>query len=136
MNFLEKLDQLIKNENSNKSQLSKESQIPYTTIDGWYKKGYSGLKISTLMKLAAHFDVSLDYLMDDTITNPSYGKTDKLNLTAEEISLIQKYRDLDEYGKEMVQSILEVEQKRNQDLSLKIAQTSIPYRSKRAKETN
>ena len=48
MNFLEKLDFLMERYGLNKSTLSQKSEIPYTTIDGWYKKGYEGLKINFL----------------------------------------------------------------------------------------
>ena len=66
MDFLEKLNYLMKKNNLNKSTLSKACNIPYTTIDGWYKKGYEGLKLTTLRKLADFFGTSLDYwAMDD-----------------------------------------------------------------------
>ena len=42
MDFLEKLNYLMHENNLNKSTLSKACEIPYTTIDGWYKKGYQG----------------------------------------------------------------------------------------------
>ena len=61
MDFLEKLDYLMEKNHLNKSTLSKACNIPYTTIDGWYKKGYKGLKLTTLRKLAAYFGTSLDY---------------------------------------------------------------------------
>lgn len=61
MDFLEKLDYLMKKNNLNKSTLSKACNIPYTTIDGWYKKGYEGLKLTTLRKLADYFGTSLDF---------------------------------------------------------------------------
>ncbi len=61
MNFLEKLDYLMQQKGLNKSSLSKSCNIPYTTIDGWYKKGYEGLKLTTLKKLADFFGTSLDY---------------------------------------------------------------------------
>ena len=48
MNFLEKLDFLMERYGLNKSTLSQKNEIPYTTIDGWYKKGYEGLKINFL----------------------------------------------------------------------------------------
>lgn len=67
MSFLIKLDNLMKDKNINKSQLSKESGIPYTTIDGFYKKGTENIKLSTLKKLASYFNCSLDYLADDSI---------------------------------------------------------------------
>ena len=60
MDFLEKLDYLMEKNHLNKSTLSKACNIPYTTIDGWYKKGYKGLKLTTLRKLAAYFGTSLD----------------------------------------------------------------------------
>lgn len=61
MNFLEKLDYLMKKKGLNKSKLSKLSGVPYTTIDGFYKKGYENTKISTIQKIALALDVSLDY---------------------------------------------------------------------------
>ena len=70
MYFLEKLDYLMKEKNLNKNTLSKACGIPYTTIDGWYKKGYEGLKLATLKKLADFFGTSLDYWVeDDSIMN-------------------------------------------------------------------
>lgn len=61
MDFLDKLNKLMKEHNYNKSTLSKACDIPYTTIDGWYKKGYKGVKLTTLRKLADFFGPSLDY---------------------------------------------------------------------------
>ena len=62
--FLEILERLMKERNINKNVLANESGIPYTTIDGWWKKGFDNIRLSTLKKLAAYFNVSLDYLMD------------------------------------------------------------------------
>ncbi|MBQ8618226.1 MAG: helix-turn-helix transcriptional regulator [Clostridia bacterium] len=67
MTFIEKLDALMSEKLLNKSTLSKACGIPYTTIDGWYKKGVSDLKMSTLKKLTAYFGLSLDYWLDDDI---------------------------------------------------------------------
>lgn len=61
MDFLEKLNDLMEKNHLNKSTLSKACNIPYTTIDGWYKKGYEGLKLTTLRKLAEFFGTTLDY---------------------------------------------------------------------------
>ncbi len=62
--FLERLDNLMKQRGINKNVLSRESGIPYTTIDGFYKKGCENTKLSTLMKLADYFGVTLDYLIN------------------------------------------------------------------------
>lgn len=67
MDFLEKLDYLMDKNNLNKSTLSKACHIPYTTIDGWYKKGYEGLKLTTLKKLSLFFGTPLDYWAYDSV---------------------------------------------------------------------
>lgn len=65
MTFTERLDSLMEEKGLNKHTLSKACGIPYTTIDGWYKKGVSDLKLSTLKKLTSYFGLSLDYWLAD-----------------------------------------------------------------------
>lgn len=64
--FLEVIEKLMRDRGINKNILANESGIPYTTIDGWWKKGHDNIRLSTLKKLAAYFNVSLDYLMETT----------------------------------------------------------------------
>ncbi len=59
----ETLDKLMEQKKINKRTLALDSGIPYTTIDGLYKKGSENTKLSTLMKLANYFGVTLDYLV-------------------------------------------------------------------------
>ena len=68
MGFTDKLDLLMNEKNINKAELARESGVPYTTIDGFYKKGADNVKLSTLKKLCAYFNCSLDYLTDDDIS--------------------------------------------------------------------
>lgn len=84
MDFLEKLNQLMLEKGLNKSTLSRECGIPYTTIDGWYKKGYQELRLSTLKRLATFFNTSLDYWANDNEFN--------LTLSDHEKKLILMYR--------------------------------------------
>jgi len=79
MDFLEKINYLMKKHNLNKSTLSKACNIPYTTIDGWYKRGFEGVKLPTLKKLSDYFNVSLDYWADDDITEPISKKNNNHN---------------------------------------------------------
>ena len=65
MSFTEKLDMLMSEKGINKSILSKEAGIPYTTIAGFYTKGTDNIKLSTLKKLANYFGCTIDYLADD-----------------------------------------------------------------------
>ena len=90
MSFLTKLDKLMNERNINKSQLSKESGVPYTTIDGFYKKGTDNIKLSTLKKLAAFFGCSLDYLADDNI--PEDQDIHGEEWTEEELDEIEEFK--------------------------------------------
>ncbi len=109
MNFLEKIDALMKECDLNKNTLSQESGIPYTTIDGWYKKGYSNARLPTIQKLADYFDTTLDYLIRDEITDKDFGKTFGFEISVHEKNLIKKYRGLDTHGKKAVDWIAEHE---------------------------
>lgn len=80
--FLKNLDKLISERKINKHILSEESGIPYSTIDGFYKKGYNNTKLSTLIKLSEYFGVSLDYLVKGEVTT----------VTGHEKSLVNAYR--------------------------------------------
>lgn len=71
MSFTDKLDALMAEKGINKSILSKESGIPYTTIAGFYTKGTDNVKLSTLRKLSAYLGCSIDYLADDDNSEPT-----------------------------------------------------------------
>lgn len=81
--FLETLTKLMNERGLTKSMLAKDSGIPYTTIDGFYKKGCDNVKLSTLQKLAKYFNVTLDYLI--------FG--DNVELTRHEKAVIMAYRN-------------------------------------------
>ena len=97
MNFLEKLNYLMEKNNLNKNTLSKGCDIPYTTIDGWYKKGYEGLKLTTLRKLSKFFKTSLDFWANDDEGNPILSPTkesliaDLEKLTEEELIAVRAF---------------------------------------------
>lgn len=79
MSFLNKLEKLMSDNGiENISQLSRETGIPYTTIDGFYKKGTENIKLSTLKKLANYFNCSLDFLVDDNISDNMGSKIDTI----------------------------------------------------------
>ena len=93
MGLTDKLDILMKERNINKSELARESGVPYTTIDGFYKKGSENAKLSTLKKLCSYFDCSLDYLADDNVNEPRTmaAHFDGDEYTEEEITKIKEY---------------------------------------------
>lgn len=108
MTFTEKLDMLMVEKHLNKNTLSKSCGIPYTTIDGWYKKGVSDLKLSTLKKLTAYFDLSLDYWLDDDIVEtkkvPESYVSETACATPEERELLSLYNRMNDDGKKLLLS--------------------------------
>lgn len=109
MDFLDKLNFLMDKQNMNKNMLSKACDIPYTTIDGWYKRGYEGLKLPTLKKLSNYFDISLDYWVDDDLVEPIPKKMDHLILSKKEEQLINDYRKLNPKVQFIVEQIIDYE---------------------------
>lgn len=94
MGLTDKLDFLMLDRNINKAELARESGVPYTTIDGFYKKGSENAKLSTLKRLCAYFNCSLDYLADDSVTT-------------EQPHTIAAHFDGDEYTEEELEKIKE-----------------------------
>lgn len=97
MSFTDKLDALMAEKGINKSILSKESGIPYTTIAGFYTKGTDNIKLSTLRKLSSYLGCSIDYLADDdSVEDPSILAAHKEgeDFTDEELSKIEEYKRL------------------------------------------
>lgn len=75
----DKLLELMEEKGINKSELSKGADIPYTTIDGLFKKNSENIKLPTLKKLAAYFNCSMDYLADDESYKKSQWGNDAAN---------------------------------------------------------
>lgn len=99
MNFLEKLDNLMIEHDLNKSALSKLCGIPYTTIDGWYKKGCEDIRLSTLKKLATYFNTSLDYWAYDE-------NEEDIKLSNDRQKFIENVFQLDDFKFQMVNRIV------------------------------
>ena len=101
MDFLEKVNLLMQEKKLNKHTLSEACGIPYTTIDGWFKKGYEGVKVSTLIKLADFFSVELDYLVRPSIIDRNYGRQVE-NIGMEEKEILTLYRSMNDTGKNLM----------------------------------
>lgn len=116
MNFLEKLDYLMEKRSINKSKLSKMSGVPYTTIDGFYKKGYENTKLSTIRKISEALNVSLDYLFDESSDekSPSTAETALGEELKQEI--IRLAGDLSPEHQDLFLAILRLIAARNQGL--------------------
>lgn len=68
MDLIKKLDILMKKKNvKNISQLSKETNIPYTTLKSILDGDVNDIRLSTSRKLCDYFNITLDDLLDDDI---------------------------------------------------------------------
>lgn len=65
MSVAERLEKFLKEHGYSKADAAKLSGIPYTTIDGLFKKGDENIKLSTLKKLASFMQCTLDELAGD-----------------------------------------------------------------------
>ena len=104
MTFLEKLDRLMAEKHINKPKLAELSGVPYTTIDGFYKKGYANAQISNIQKIARVFDTSLDYLFEEGETAEEFSFDARM--------LAKAYDELDNFGRMAVRSVMTAETRR------------------------
>lgn len=64
MDFFDRLRKLMEqNGDTNNSVLAKKSGIPYTTIDGLFKRGWEKAQIITIQRICDYYGVSLDYMV-------------------------------------------------------------------------
>ncbi len=89
--FWEKLNELMNDRGLSVSGLSKAADISYTTIDGWQKSGGDNIKLSSLVRLADFFNVSLDWFAD------------RGSASLEDQLLLGHVRKLDGHGRRMVE---------------------------------
>lgn len=123
-----RLKELREAKKLNMRQAAMALEIPYTTYIS-YEKGDREPNSEMLILLAGFFNCSVDYLIgrdestinDDVLDRVNVLDQDALEfygniLDAEkENDLIKKYRTLDEYGREAVVSVADVELKRCED---------------------
>lgn len=96
MGLTDKLDLLMKEKKINKAELARESGVPYTTIDGFYKKGSENAKLSTLKRLCAYLNCSLDFLADDNVSDEPKTMAahfDGSEYTEEELEEIRQFAE-------------------------------------------
>ena len=83
MGIREKLDSLLKEKGINRREFSIRSGIPYSTISNMYDRGSEDLRLSTLVKIADFFSISVDELIEH----------DKAKAKKEIIELIENTED-------------------------------------------
>lgn len=119
MTLLEKITYLLKENNLNKRQLSIKADIPYSTVDGWYKRGYENMTLTIFKKLCLFFQVDMTSMAYDELDIKPYDP-DVMYTTEHEREVIMRYRASDLFDKTTVDRTLGVdiiEDERKKDAS-------------------
>lgn len=95
MNMLEKIQKMMAERDLKPADVSRGADIPYTTFDSLFKKGFEKIQLPTLKKLSRFFDVSMEYLSNDEVHDPNYGKIiNNFTVSTTEAQLITLWRKL------------------------------------------
>lgn len=117
MTMLEKINHLMDERRINKHELSKLSGIPYTTLDGLYKKGYEGVRLPTFRALCDFFGVTMDSMAWDE-NEIVYRKDLKVpDLSREERDVVEAYKRADEGMQRGVRLLLKLPEGKNNTFS-------------------
>lgn len=105
MNFLDKLDMLMLENNLNKKSLANDSGIAYTTIVNWYKRGYDNMTISIFKKLCEYFGVTMDSMARNEVEKIEYYNPKKkdLHISKKEEIFLKYYRAADDIHKSLAE---------------------------------
>lgn len=95
-------EMLCKEKGVKPNRVSIETGIATATLSNW-KNGRYAPKKDKIQKIADYFDVPLDYFYPEEKSNL---KSD-LQITPYEANIIRKYRQLDGFGRQMVDTVLD-----------------------------
>lgn len=109
MNMLEKIDYLCNEFHLSRRQFSIKSGIPYTTIDGLFKRGYEGVRLSTFISICDFFQVTMDSMARDDQEIVYIKDSLENDLTVYDTKLLNEYHRLTPEGKERVDYTLRAE---------------------------
>lgn len=102
MTFIDRLDMLLKKHDLNKNQLAAQTGIPVSTIYGWYKKGYEGITLPTVTKLAEYFNCTIEYLVNGETLKNNVTNDEHTDLNESENTIINLLNSLNEKGQQKV----------------------------------
>lgn len=113
----ERFLQLLKEHNITTYKVCKDTNITQTSLSSW-KTGRSTPKIDKLQKIAAYFNVSLEWLMGNTDIRENNSSNsekpvtdiitkDDIQLTNDELNFIKKYRQLPSSVQKLIDNTIE-----------------------------
>jgi phage repressor protein C with HTH and peptisase S24 domain len=105
------LQKYIDENNISQAELARRSGVPASTISSIINRNNDRVAIEMILKLCEVLNCDINEYIN-TLKSNTHSDTPKTIFTRKEIQHIKKYRTLDEYGKEVVESVLDIEAKR------------------------
>lgn len=102
--MIDRIKAIKKEKKITNSELAELSGVPYGTLNKVLGSETKEPQLTTIMKMAAALGVSSDYII--------YGSNPRVELYPSEYACIEKYRALDEHGKQVVDAVLDLEHSR------------------------
>lgn len=97
MDLIQKLKILMNRKNIKKvSQLSRDTNIPYTTLKSIFDGDVNDIRLSTSRKLCDFFHITLDELLDDDIEidDTNYININTKGLEKDDIEKVYEYVEI------------------------------------------
>lgn len=106
MNFIKNLDYLLEKKEMKKSDLAREINVAPSTISAWYNGKYEKVSLQVLKKLSNYFNVTMDELVNDDLSNDNEIKLiySSNHFTKEELISIDNFVKLIDSYKEKIYS--------------------------------
>lgn len=104
MDYISRIKQVKAEKKITNEKLSELTGIPLSTVSKILAGISDSPKLSNMVLIARALDCTLDYIVSGTPQN-----NNNYTLTSEEIELIESYRQLDSYGKDLTDVIIQKE---------------------------
>lgn len=93
------------------AELARRSGVPASTISSIINRNNDRVAIEMMLKICEVLNCDLEEYID-SLKKKTVTDSTKMSFSQNELQHIKKYRTLDEYGKEVVDSVLDIEAKR------------------------
>ena len=107
MTIEEQLKQLILSKYKSLRAFTQEIDVPYSTVDTMLKRGIGGTSVTTVLKVCNSLGIDADALTNNKIQEKNNSIS--LSISPHEQNIIKKYNSLDNYGKDLINTILDKE---------------------------
>lgn len=123
MLFYEILQTIMNEKGLNIPDVARLSGLPDSTVRSIITRKNKSVALEVAFKISKGLDVPIERLNGERVTNDSFDYRKKnVDITPDEQRHIDNYRNLDNYGRDIVDSVLDLELKRLEDFRRQLDQ--------------